>query len=420
MSTNIIEGWGKKTLKNAIRYSLASIISQILMVVYSVLLMRWLSSQNYGIFSAHYAVLILLSMLMNWGISEWLVKEILTFGKPHELTGGVLRFKIIVGLFWVMILSIIIPNINPGFYQAPLILIVALDVLLESCFTTLLASLAGQEKFSLAGSLLIISRMLRLALLLLLILFAIDSLVSIFLVRLVSTIVISLITVSLVKPRYVIGTSPNILQIFIRSFAFNVYEMVYLIFLQIDLNLIVWFVGDANQIGPYAFLTTVINMIVTIPMAINSILLPGLIRSYKNNPELFRNRIGYILFFFLGLGIGLWVLITVPGTMWVSDVLGRDYEMGARLLFMAAPILLIRVLNQVNNVYLISVGLELKRLLPLALATTIKFIAGIFIVIQWKAMGLVILSIIVDGLLLVWNSCVSLRHFFLKRNSQNL
>ena len=102
-------------------------------------------------------------------MNEWLVKAIPNSDNPNELTGSVVYFKVVVGIVWALLIWIVFPLVSPDIYQREIILIVILDVWLDSVFNILIASLTGREKITSASLILLLSRILRLLFFLLLI-----------------------------------------------------------------------------------------------------------------------------------------------------------------------------------------------------------------------------------------------------------
>ena len=273
------------------------------MVVYTVILMRWVGSENYGIISANFAVVLLLSFLVNWGMNEWLVKEIPTSSSPNLLIGSVIRFKFVVGVVWWVVIIAIFPTINPFIYPAGLIAIVLSDVWLDTTFNLLMAALIGFERVKRASFLLVLSRLIRLVTLVLLVLFNQKSLTLILIIRLVCTLVCLVLAWVYVNPKFEHGNIFGISQVFKKSFTFNSYELLNLVHGQIDINLLAWFTGNASLIGSYAFVSSIMNMVLTLPMGINSIFIPQSIKTYQHDPNRFFHRFRSIIFGFFVLGI---------------------------------------------------------------------------------------------------------------------
>ena len=412
MSTrNLLRNLRSRSVENAFIYSGSLILAQFSMVVYTVILMRWVGSENYGIISANFAVVLLLSFLVNWGMNEWLVKEIPTSSSPNLLIGSVIRFKFVVGVVWWVVIIAIFPTINPFIYPAGLIAIVLSDVWLDTTFNLLMAALIGFERVKRASFLLVLSRLIRLVTLVLLVLFNQKSLTLILIIRLVCTLVCLVLAWGYVNPKFEHGNIFGISQVFKKSFTFNSYELLNLVHGQIDINLLAWFTGNASLIGSYAFVSSIMNMVLTLPMGINSIFIPQSIKTYQHDPNRFFHRFRSIIFGFFVLGIISWFAISIPGTQWMSFFLGEDYQAGFFLLLVGSPILFLRTLNQGNHVFLVATGQEIKRLLPQAIAVILKATLGVWIILRWQAYGLILFSILVEFILLSGFSFESARHY---------
>jgi len=388
------------------------------MVVYMVLLMRWLGPEKYGIISANYAILLIMSLFLNWGMNEWLVKAIPNSGNPNELTGSVIYFKVVVGIVWASVIWIVFPLISPEIYQRELILIVIIDIWLDSVFNILIASLTGREKITSASLFLLLSRILRLLFFLLLITANLNSVKIVLLTRLLSTLLSVMIIWPTTKPKFTGNLFQIVPKVFKSSFAFNASEIFTVIFINIDINFLVWFNGNADLIGSYAFVASIINLVISMALGVNSIFIPGSIKAYHNRPFSFVKRMRYLLFFYAILSLSLWMIIVIPGTEWMTYILGKDYLKGTQLLLLASPMLFFRTINQVNNVYLVSVGLELKRLLPQAVSLVIKLVFGAIVIWKWQAEGLIGLCIIADVIILVGFSYLSIVHLISNRRVQ--
>jgi len=415
---SIIQRLKNITIRNLLLYSTALIFTQVLMVVYMVVLMRWLGPEKYGIISANYAILLILSLFLNWGMNEWLVKAIPNSDNPNELTGSVVYFKVVVGIVWALLIWIVFPLVSPDIYQREIILIVILDVWLDSVFNILIASLTGREKITSASLILLLSRILRLLFFLLLITANLDSVKMVLLMRLLSTLLSVMIIWPITKPKFTGNSFQVVPKVFKSSFAFNASEILTVIFINIDINFLVWFNGNADLIGSYAFVASIINLVISMALGVNSIFIPGSIKAYHNRPFSFVKRMRYLLFFYAILSLSLWMIIVIPGTEWMTYILGKDYLKGTQLLLLASPMLFFRTINQVNNVYLVSVGLELKRLLPQAVSLVIKLVFGAIVIWRWQAEGLIGLCILADVIMLVGFSYYSIKHFFSNRGVQ--
>jgi O-antigen/teichoic acid export membrane protein len=400
----------RQTVRRVFSYSTAVVVTQILMMVYTILLIRWLPSDKFGIIAANYAMVTMMAFVINWGFNEWLVKAVATSDNPAMLTGSVIRFKLMVGFFWAIILWVGLPYIQPGIYQPGLLLIIILDVWLDTTFNLFIADLLGREKVSLSSILLVASRVMRLLSLITIIMIGSRSILLISSLRLACTLFVFITAWIVVNPSLSLLRGDSIPKVFRRAVAFNFYEVLNLIYTQIDINLLTWLSGDASLIGNYAFVTSLINMVMTVPSGIYNLLLPSTINTYRASRPGFISRMRQILGGFIFLGILVWAGGALLGMDWVVDLFGSGYQEGILLLAMISPVLFLRTVNQFNNLYLVTVGMELKRLLPQIISVVTKVLFGVWVVLQWQAIGLVKLSIVVDAILLAGFSVLVMRH----------
>ena len=98
--TNKSDKWIKGNFLNAFTYGSASAITQVLMMIYLLLIANWLGSTEYGYIAAAYAAATLSSFLFNWGFNEWMMKVGSTDERPEALGGEVVLLKTILGFFW--------------------------------------------------------------------------------------------------------------------------------------------------------------------------------------------------------------------------------------------------------------------------------------------------------------------------------
>lgn len=401
----------KSKLFKAIFSYLSSVtFSQALTVVYTVGIIWWLNPIDYGLIAANYAIVTMLSFVITLGLHEWLLRTIPGAQKPKVLTGNVIKYKLSVGIVWGLLLWLIMPLVQPNIYQKGLLAIIIVDVWLDSVFNLMLADLLANERVQTTSALLFLSRVLRLLSLGVIIIFRSNSITLVCLFRLLSTLTISVLAFFQAKPVLQKNQITEIANVLRYSLVFNASELFNSVFLQLDLNLITWINGDPEIIGNFAIAINLINMIMTAPLAVVYLVLPSTIDIYKNYVAKFRQRLFNLLVGFLLLGLILWLGIGLLRMAWVQALLGANYLPALSLLFFASPLLLIRTVNQFNRVYLFSIGLEHKQLLPQILSILVKLILGILLVGKWGVTGLIWLSITADLILLIGYTSPVVKH----------
>lgn len=101
----------KKLIGSIFSYTTAMLIAQVLIAVYTLLLIWWLSTEQYGHIAANYAAVLLTSFIINLGLHEWLIRTIPLEKNSKALTGSILGYKFVVGILWAVGLMVILPII---------------------------------------------------------------------------------------------------------------------------------------------------------------------------------------------------------------------------------------------------------------------------------------------------------------------
>jgi len=374
-------------------YSSAIIISQICMALYTLALIWWLSTEDYGIISANYAVPQMFAFAINLGLNIWLVRTIPTKKNSKNLTGIVITYKLLAGIIWAIIIFAIFPLLQPGIYQSGLLILAILDIWLDSIFTTLVSDLIGHKNVIQASILFVSSRILRIISIGLIISLNIKTISYIILFRLFSTLIIVLIALIISKPVFK-SPDKNSLFIMIRqSIIFNASEILNILFINIDLNLLTWINGNPNTIGGFAIASSLINMISSIPTGVSSLLLPTGIETFLQSWNIFKKKMKITLFGFFVLSLLLWGSVQLLRINNIQSILGENYEIAISIIIAISPVVIFRTLNQFNVVYLLSTGAESKQLLPQIGTVLLKFLVGIILISKFKLLGIIWVSI---------------------------
>jgi len=390
-----------KLFRSIFSYVSALIFSQLLMAIYTIGIIWWLSRENYGLHAANYGIVTITSFIINLGLHEWLVRTIPKSEQSKTLTGNIILFKIFTGFFWGLGLWVIMPILQPNIYQKDILAIIILDVWFDSCFNLLLADLLGHEKSKLTSLLLVLSRILRILSLFVIIFLESKSLLNIELLRLISTLIIFIISLYKTKPKIIFNNATKIVNLLRFSIIFNASELLNLLFLNLDINLLTWINGNQLAIGNFAITISLINMIMTVPLAITSLLIPNLIKVYQLSKDKFIKRIKLLILLFLFLGLLIFGVIWIFRINWLQDIIGQGYRNVIDLIFLASPILFFRTINQINRIFLIVTNSEKKQLLPQIVSIIVKLILSVPLTIRYGIQGLIIGSILSDFISLV-------------------
>ena len=184
----------QQTALSAITYGSSSIITQAIMVIYMIIVAKWLGAEKYGYIAASYASISLSAFLFNWGFNQFLMKSGSTSSKPEELGGRVIFIKAILGLVWGGILFFVLKMIRPDLYIEYILILTILEIWLDSQFGTLIAILLLKNRAILASVLLVSSRLFRLLSLLILVSYSSESIFLVLLLRLLTSLIIFMIS----------------------------------------------------------------------------------------------------------------------------------------------------------------------------------------------------------------------------------
>jgi O-antigen/teichoic acid export membrane protein len=386
--------------KNALIYGISSAMTQFLMMIYLILIAKWLGSDKYGYIAAAYAATSMSAFVFNWGLNEWMMKAGTSDEKPELLGGKVIIIKTILGVIWGTALFISLRSIRPELYLINVLFLSIVDVLLDSIFGSLIVIFLLKNKTKVGSYLLIFSRAIRLISGIVIILIGYKSILLVQVVRTSSTLLAVFIAWLLTKPTLVLNKTQDLLPIFKKSIYFNISELINLIFLHADVNILSLMGASSELIGNYSIVINLINAIIMLPAGIYNALLPSLIQTYRENLSSFFRKVKNLFISFLLIGLFLGLSVAILSKPIILSALGQDFQNSADLLLLLSPLLILRSLTQANIAYLIIVGWQAKRILPQSLATIIKIGIGSLLFPLFDVNGLVLITIISECVLI--------------------
>ena len=380
------------------------------MMIYLLLIANWLGSTEYGYIAAAYAAATLSSFLFNWGFNEWMMKVGSTDERPEALGGEVVFLKTILGFFWGILIWIILRNVRPELYLGSILLLTILDVWFDSIFGSMMVIFLLTERVRLGSILLVTSRAIRLLLGISLIIWLQESNILVIAMRLAGTITMTLIAWFLAKPHIVKPSMKALTGIFKKSRAFNISELLNLVYWYADVNILSFLGADPQLIGNYSIVINLINAIIMLPLGMYNVLLPTLVRTFQENRPVFSRQIKTIFISFILLGFTLWAGDALLSRPVITAILGDSYISSVHLLIQLGPLLTVRTLNQANIAYLISVGWQSKRIIPQIVAVAGKVAFGLSLTIWLGVSGMIVTSIGSEVLLAVGYLIQILKH----------
>ena len=123
-----IDQYNRGVLWSSLTLGVSSLITQFLMMIYLVLVARWLGAQNYSYIAAVYAIGSLTSFIFNGGLNEWMMTTGSRAESPGNIGGSVILSKLIIGICWLTGLIFLLQNINPEIYILEIVVVALIDV----------------------------------------------------------------------------------------------------------------------------------------------------------------------------------------------------------------------------------------------------------------------------------------------------
>lgn len=396
---------------SAISHGTASVFTQVLMMVYLIIVAQWLGAEKYAYIAAAYAATAFSSFLFSWGFNEWLMKTGATISDIEGLGGSVIRLKALLGVVWGGVLWIGLRLIRPELYLNSVIILTIIEVWFDSTFGTLLALLILKSRAQLASVLLTLSRLLRMLALIFLMVLGSKSVTLVLLVRLITTIVFFLLAWAFVKPKLMGDHIVKPKVLFRTSSAFNIGELLNLIFLHADVNILSWMGADLESIANYSIVVSLINAIITLPSGIFNVVLPNMVRAYQKSKSNFYRYMYWLYAGFVTLGMVMWMGAAYLSLPTISYIFGETYITSIQLLIWLSPLLAIRSINQANIAYLVTVGCQTRRIFPLVIAVVAKIVGGLIAFSQIQVVGIIIVTIGTEGILFCGYVLQIIRHY---------
>ncbi len=409
--SSLIEKFETKSVKSALIYGSASVITQILMMIYLLLIARLLGAEEYGFIAAPYAATALTAFLFNWGFNEWMIKAGATSKNTNLLGGNVILLKVLLGLIWGLLLWVILPAIRPDLYLKKLLLLTLLDVWLDAAFGTLLVIPLLDGKTKLTSLLLVSSRLLRLLIGIGLFFVSCSSVSLILFLRFSGTLISFIVAWTIIKPTLRPSKEVSPKSILKGSFAFNAGELLNLAYLHADVNILSWMGANPSVIANYSIVINIIYALIMLPYGIYNALIPSLARDFKRTPNRFFKQIRLLTMLLGGIGLLMMLAAILLSKPIILTFMGESYKQSIQFFIDIAPLLLLRSLNQANIAYLVTVDWQAKRLLPLAVAVIIKILLGAWVISRFATGWIVWVAIFAEVILLAGYEIQVLRHY---------
>lgn len=383
----------------------AATIGQILLLIYSFIVARWLGPEKNGLIVANYSICVISAVFVSFGLDTWFLR---IDKKDHALlktAGHVITIKLMAGILWGIFLWSFLPILRPNIYVRSVLIIAIFDTVFNAIANVLYIVLFKENKFNISSLILIFSRIFRLLSAVILILLKVVDVYAFIILRgLIEAITLGIILV-IVKPYICLKRSKNYKKIMRESLPYSISDMITVIYNQSDVNLVSLLTNNLNLISYFSVAINLVNAFFAMILPLQNVFIPSLSRIYsKKSARLFKSIV-LTLLGFTAIGLVLWLGTAIFGEQVINLAMGKEYLQSGFFLERISPIFLIRSLILGVTITLISINLQKNRIFPQAIATVVKIIFGVIVFTIYHINGFMwvyILSEIVMLIGLIW------------------
>jgi O-antigen/teichoic acid export membrane protein len=386
-------------MRGAALFGSSSVIAQGIMMLYSLLLARWLLPENYGIIAGCYSTGTLSAFLINWGMDTWLLHQGAIEVNPTHLARIVLKIKGILGIVWTVGVWLVLTTIRPDVYWPSILAVVILDIWLDSAFNTQITVLNITHRIRTVSVLMIASRGLRLLSAIGLILIHSKGLLYFSIARLACTIILLLIATIEVKSYSKSNDGLSIWQVWKSSLQFGLSEFLSIVYGQIDVTMVTIILGSL-AVGYYSPAISLINALITALSSAYVYFIPPVSYRLANAPRTFRSlAIKMLLLFFIAgclLSIGLF---STAGWL-IPLLLNNAYQTTGDIVRILSPILLFKALSMGCAVILVAAGWQKRRLIPQIISASANILLNLWAIPKFGIGGAAQIYVLSEVILL--------------------
>lgn len=385
-------------IKKAFLYSGSAGVAQLIMMVYTLVVARWLGPGEYSFFAATYSICTLTACVFNWGFDTWLLREGSVLEDFSPLVNSIFRIKFAIGLGWLVIMVAVVPLFRPTLFIPALLLIAGLDVLGDGLFNTGISTLNLTRQVKGMSAILFLSRGGRLISALALVFMNQRNVMGFVVGRAVATWIGLILALFLIR-RHLGGEKWPSERLWKKSTIYGLSELMAIIYAQVDVTLLA-LLAEKNSVGIYSPAISLLNGLFILPNAIYNLLIPSLSRDIQNNWQRGRHRFLVAMIGLGALGIVLWAGLFYGGNWIAVALLGKGYQFSGQLLEILSPIIFIKSLEFGIAALLISAGWQKKRLLPQLFSAIIIIVLDLFIIPIYGPVGAAIVYLVCEIILL--------------------
>lgn len=387
-----------------------SVLSQVLVMLQTLLLARWIGPELNAYVLAAFNVASLGMILINMGFDHWLLQRTaIDVENSHKNLGLLLSFKLFFGILLGLVLVVALPNLRKEIYIPIILGLAFLDVLTDSLSGSLYTYHYAIDQYKRASITLTISRVLRLTSTLVLILFKIKALPWFLGLRLLVNVSVLAYLWSFLKPEIGLINWRLIKTISKNTWAFGLAEILNFAYDRLDLTLLAFLSLVTAEISYYGTASNMLLTGIATLLPLHFVLVPYIINQQKirnssQQASTTSKMALYVQPLLLLLGAGLLgaLFLFFFGETTVNLLLGAAYRPAGPLLRLASPLVLLKSGTIALSSFLIAREQQNLKLAPLAIVTILKTTLILAFYKPYGLNGMIITFIFCEFLLLVF------------------
>lgn len=379
-------------------------VSQLLVMLQTLLLARWLGPERNALVTASYSIAGLGFILISWGFDHWLLQKTarkISDGKKYLST--VLSVKLALGLVLSALFTIGLPQVKAEVYQTPILFLVLVDTLADSVSNSFFVYLLATNRFRKSATILVLGRSLRLIGTMLLVVFKTDSLIWFLGLRLVTDFLVLFYLWLPIKPVISLKDKISLKSLGSEAWPFGVAEVLTFLYDRLDLTILALLTVIPREISYYGVAMNITLAAVAILQTLQNVLVPYMIkqeRSSGGHPNVVSNRLSLLSIFVVGIaGSSAFYLF---GSRIVELLMGPAYLQAGFLVKLSSPLIVLKAVNVVLSSFLIAHHKEKRKLFPLFLVTVVKISLILILYSRYGLVGMIATYIVTEALLLLF------------------
>jgi O-antigen/teichoic acid export membrane protein len=378
-----------------------SVVAQGVTALTLLLIARQLGAENYGQYAACLVLAGLTAIVFSLGLDHWLLKEGGRLPRQlGEFFGSVFTLKLVGGIVWLGLISILAFFLNQETYPARLFQLSALTVLLDTLFATALTTFKAGLRNKITSTLEAGS---DIAWLLLTLLFigAGEKRVIVF-VSIRALVLAGSLAMALFSARRLVKLSANLAitkRALRESLPFASSDLLALAGMRMDVLIIAFTLGKVAT-GLYSPAVGLVNAAFLVPAAVYMVMVPVISKLHATDPRQARltSRRTIVLLVGIGIVMALGFAISAP---YLVGLMGASFRGSLRVLQILSIVLLLKSASFAMAAILVVYGQQGRRTVVQALAVLLNTGSNLLIVSSAGIVGVAWVYVLTELFLLI-------------------